>query len=176
MIVRAAKEGDAAGIAKVHVQSWQETYRGIMPDSLLDNLSVERRQTWWESVIKEQLDANPVFVAEHDGEIVAFASGGAARDAYDKYDCELSTIYALKAVHGQGIGRQLMQQVAQKLHDIGYKGLMLWVAKGNPTEGFYAHMGGKPFTEKTEPFGDSEITEIAYGWDDIRTLLTIQEE
>ena len=30
--IRVATEGDAAGIARVHVRSWQEAYAGIVPD------------------------------------------------------------------------------------------------------------------------------------------------
>lgn len=174
--IRLAQTGDAAGIAKVHVQSWQETYRGIMPDDLLDNLSVERRQRWWETVIAEQLDTSPLFVALIDDEIVAFASGGKAREAFENYDCELYAIYALKSAQGQGIGRALMEQIAQSLHNLGYKAMRLWVAKGNPTEKFYAHMGGKPLTEKTETIGETEIIETAYGWPDLQMLLTTKKD
>jgi GNAT superfamily N-acetyltransferase len=176
MIVRKAQVGDANGIAKVHVQSWHETYRGIMPDDVLDSQSVEQRQAMWERVIPERLDVHPVFVAVDGDEIVGFASGGAVRGEYEGYDSELYAIYALKKAQGHGVGRKLMQEVANALHEIGYKALMLWVAKGNPTEAFYAHMGGKPFAEKSEMFGDTELVEIAYGWTDIRTLLSNQEE
>jgi GNAT superfamily N-acetyltransferase len=176
MIVRKAQVGDAPNIAKVHVQSWHETYRGIMPDAVLDSQSVEQRQAMWERVIPEKLAVKPLFVAVHDNEIVGFAAGGAVQGEYEGYDSELYAIYALKAVHGQGIGRKLMAHLAQNLHELGYKALMLWVAKGNPTAGFYAHMGGKPFAEKSETFGATELVEVAYGWSDIRTLLVTEKD
>jgi hypothetical protein len=42
-IVRPAEMKDAEGIAYVHVTAWQRTYQSLMPDSILKNLSVERR-------------------------------------------------------------------------------------------------------------------------------------
>ena len=37
LTVRAARVDDAAGMARVLVRSWQETYRGLMRDEVLDD-------------------------------------------------------------------------------------------------------------------------------------------
>ncbi len=34
--IRAARPEDAASMARVHVRGWQETYRGQIPDAVLD--------------------------------------------------------------------------------------------------------------------------------------------
>ncbi|WP_157605345.1 hypothetical protein [Schlesneria paludicola] len=47
MNVRRATAADAESIALVHVLSWQHAYRGIVPDSVLNHLSVEARRTTW---------------------------------------------------------------------------------------------------------------------------------
>ena len=39
--IRPAEISDALGIARVHVNAWRETYKGIIPDSVLDALSYE---------------------------------------------------------------------------------------------------------------------------------------
>ena len=44
--VRAATADDAAGVARVHVDSWRATYKGLMPDAVLDGLSVDNRADW----------------------------------------------------------------------------------------------------------------------------------
>lgn len=41
-LVRKATSEDAPAIAKIHVETWQSVYRGQMPDSLLDNLSIQK--------------------------------------------------------------------------------------------------------------------------------------
>lgn len=38
-LIRIANLSDARQIAKIHIASWQKIYRGVIPDSLLDNLS-----------------------------------------------------------------------------------------------------------------------------------------
>jgi hypothetical protein len=35
--VRRAKPGDAPDMARVHVDTWRETYRGLMNDDVLDD-------------------------------------------------------------------------------------------------------------------------------------------
>src|SRR5262249_59084004 len=49
--IRAATPADACAIARVHVQAWQETYRGLVPDAMLDALSVKRNTGMWETII-----------------------------------------------------------------------------------------------------------------------------
>ena len=38
--IRAAAEGDGLAIARVHVSSWQTSFRGVVPDDILDGLDV----------------------------------------------------------------------------------------------------------------------------------------
>ena len=45
--IRPATSGDAPGIARVQVLTWQQTYRGILPDPFLDGLDVERSAESW---------------------------------------------------------------------------------------------------------------------------------
>lgn len=51
MKIREAIVSDAKGIAKVHVDSWRTTYKGIIPDDFLNNLSYEQRTKLWEENI-----------------------------------------------------------------------------------------------------------------------------
>jgi len=36
LMVRPARVQDVGQMARVHVRCWQETYRGLMPDAVLD--------------------------------------------------------------------------------------------------------------------------------------------
>jgi len=53
-VIRSATVEDAIGIAEAHVASWQTAYRGLLPQALLDGLSVERRTTQWQEDRFEQ--------------------------------------------------------------------------------------------------------------------------
>ena len=43
MNIREAKSEDAAAIAKVHVDSWQTTYQGLLPDNYIAQRSYQKR-------------------------------------------------------------------------------------------------------------------------------------
>lgn len=48
MHVRLASSDDIPGIARVHVESWRSTYKGIISDAFLSSLTVEKRIRNWE--------------------------------------------------------------------------------------------------------------------------------
>jgi hypothetical protein len=54
MNIRAAEPGDAAGIARVHVNSWRTTYPSILPAAVLASLSYQRRETAWVEILARQ--------------------------------------------------------------------------------------------------------------------------
>ncbi|WP_324611575.1 hypothetical protein [Bacillus massiliglaciei] len=73
MKIRKADQTDAYGIAKVQVDSWQTTYKNIVPDDFLEEMTYEKREPKWKEIILNQ----EVFVSEtNDGEIVGFSNGG----------------------------------------------------------------------------------------------------
>ena len=51
MPIRDATPADIPAIARIHVDSWRTTYRGLMPDDLLAGLSYERRERQWAQAI-----------------------------------------------------------------------------------------------------------------------------
>src|SRR3954451_14011406 len=72
--VRQAKVLDAADIAAVHVRSWQVGYRGLLPDELLDGLSIEARTRDWTRWLDAADDAGLTLVGQADGHTVGFCS------------------------------------------------------------------------------------------------------
>jgi GNAT superfamily N-acetyltransferase len=173
LLVRPATPADAPGIAHVHVTSWRETYTGLMPEDFLarmtDLAARERREAFWTRHLGDET-AEVVLVAEQAGEVVAFASGGPARD-HPGVDAELFTLYALKSAQGQGVGRALVSAVARELQARGFRSLALWVLASNPTRAYYAHLGGREDGEKRGPLpGGGELREVRMVWDDLTRL------
>lgn len=166
--IRPARTEDAPGIAHVHTRSWAETYRGLISDDFLDRATSDqaraRRESNWVQTIEQQRER--VYIAELNGEIVAFASVGPARD-HPGYDDELMTLYSLKEVQGQGIGKKLLGQAIQDSRAGGAKNMALWVLDQNPTRQWYARQGATEAGEKTE----GELREIRMVWDDLNRLV-----
>jgi hypothetical protein len=44
--IRTAQREDAADIARVHIDCWRTTYKGIFPDALLAGLSYKGREQY----------------------------------------------------------------------------------------------------------------------------------
>ncbi|MEZ4734028.1 MAG: hypothetical protein R3E79_43600 [Caldilineaceae bacterium] len=79
MTVRAAKPADAPAIADVHIVSWQVAYRGLLPDTLLDTLSLEQRTQEWREILALPRGSRTLVYEEGD-RIVGFAGVGPCRD------------------------------------------------------------------------------------------------
>ncbi len=170
--IRQATPRDAPAIARVHVASWRTTYRGLIPDAVLDNLSEAGREAMWSRALTMPRPDAACFVAETaPGEIVGFADGGPEREGDPVFRGELYAIYLVAAAQGHGIGRALAGAVARHLSLAGYMGLLVWVLEGNPACGFYAALGGVPVRTKPITLGGAGLTEIAYGWTELAPLL-----
>jgi GNAT superfamily N-acetyltransferase len=163
--IRRAELADAAGIAHVHIQSWKTTYVGRLEQDFLDNLEKtqgEGRLKLWKSILTRASEGERTLVAEEKGKVVAFVNFGPHRDLVPKSEGEIYAIYALKAAQGKGIGKKLFQRACADLKHFGFQTMSLWVMKGNPTEGFYSHMGGSAEEEKLDRVGTKNITEVRY--------------
>ena len=175
---RRAVSGDAAGIATVGVETWKTTYRGIMPDSMLDNQDYEARRQRWADRLADPTNPQTAFVAEagqDDGkrEIVGFASSG-PNDHDDKtFAGEIKALYVLAAYQGQGIGRSLVALSAQELQRRGINSLLLWVLTANPARGFYEHMGGVYLRLKPWECDGVTLSAALYGWRDTAELAAL---
>ncbi|MHB8647860.1 MAG: GNAT family N-acetyltransferase [Thermomicrobiales bacterium] len=170
-LIREATAADAPAIARVHVESWRTTYRGIVPDDALANLSIERRERFWAGTLSNPDGPGFAYVAADDaGTVVGFASGGPEREGDLVYTGELYAIYLLAEQQGQGIGGQMMRIVAERLAAMGHGTMLVWVLAANPARHFYAALGGVPVREKQITMGGMPLTEVAYGWSDTRSI------
>lgn len=172
MILREAVHIDIAAMSRIHVDTWRTTYRGIVPDELLANLSYEKRANGWHQVLKNAPeDGNFTYVAEDEsGKIVSFTNVGLEREGDPIYQGELSAIYILMGHQRKGIERELVQAVAQKLSQMEIHSMLVWVLAENPACRFYEKLGGQKVYEKEIERGGAKLIEIAYGWQDTANL------
>lgn len=136
MIIRNKKESDIESLAKVHYESWITTYKGIVPDSYLDSLSLESY------IEKHHMFNAPCIVAEVDGKVVGFLMYSKDKDEDTSDKCgEIMVIYLLQEYQHKGIGTLLMNE-AEKRMKSEFDQLSLWVLEDNiPTVKFYEKMG-----------------------------------
>jgi GNAT superfamily N-acetyltransferase len=129
LTIRPARVDDVAQMARVNVRCWQETYRGLMSDTMLDDPAflAARERFWTAALTDERYRENRVAVAERDGELVGIAMSGPPLDAGAAWARQLYVLYVYAADHGTGVGPALLEAVVDREESVA-----LWVADPNP--------------------------------------------
>ncbi len=192
--IRRALASDAAAIAAVHVAAWQESYPGLMPERVLNALSVQDRTQRWHRILTvpdPAMESVVLVAARPDETLVGFGSCGRQRTAElvaGGFQGEFSALYVLAAHHGQGVGRGLMAEmgdlIGRRIHGAG-----LWVLRDNlRARRFYEALGGQVVGHRVEAvdahvLGEQadgqdggELHEVAYGWPDLRVLVPARDD
>lgn len=168
MRIRKATINDAEGIAKVHVDSWRTTYKGIIPDDFLSKLSYKKRTDVWIKNIENE--DNFVVLAENpEGQIVGFADCGKRETVPNSGD--LTSIYILKEYHGRGLGKELLRQLFLHFKFLGYQNIFVNVLEDNKTRYFYEHYGAKLCDSTQIIIGGKVLNELIYKWDNIDEVI-----
>ena len=168
-MIRPATPGDAPAIARVHVQSWEESYRGNVPDASLDAQSVEARIVEWEYWLRA--DEAVTFVSEDEEGVHGFVMAR-LHAGEPGYDALLDTLYVLNSHQKRGIGRELLRAAAHALRESGARKIWLLTLRDrNPARAFYESLGATLVREQPAPpiLGDG-VMDCVYGFE----LVTLQ--
>jgi len=171
--VRAAVIHDARAIAEVHVESWKSTYRGIFPEALVKELSVERRESSWRESLAAQVPPSVTTLVGCDarGNVVAFVSGGKERTGQLGCDGEIYAIYLRQEAQRKGLGASLVRQFVHELDARGFGSMAVWVLALNPSRRFYERLGGSVIGQQQIERGGQPFIEVAYGWQSLNVFL-----
>lgn len=140
-LVRPAEPTDAPAMARLHVDTWRETYRGVMNDETLDHPGLlSWRKTFWTAALTDPRYAqNTVAVAVHEGELIGIAMSGPSTDGFEGAQ-QLYVLYTYVEFHGAGVGEALLNTVIDRIEPAA-----LWVADPNPrAHSFYLKHGFVP--------------------------------
>jgi len=162
MMVRTATPDDANKIARVHVEAWRVAYRGIIADSVLDGLSIEKRESQWREWIEAPPGPIEIFVSD---DVKGFISIGPSRDqGATSSTQEIYAIYIDPARWLTGLGRALTEHAIESARKRGAKRITLWVLEANrAARSFYERMGFSLDGEKKiDRIGDADLVELRY--------------
>lgn len=145
MQLRRATAGDAPTLAQIHVAAWHAAYQGLVPDTYLQNFTLQKREAAFQAAIAAGTEET--YLAEEHGRTVGILTIGASRDTdLDGQTCgEIWGIYLLPTEWRHGIGKALVQEAERILCDRGFHKIVLWVLAGNTAaQAFYTAMGFCP--------------------------------
>jgi ribosomal protein S18 acetylase RimI-like enzyme len=178
MRIRRAAKRDAAAIARVHVETWQAAYAGLLPDSLLAGMSDVRQSAWWSRLLADPGEARGVFVADDEERgVVGFGSCGPVRDPPEGLNGtevrvgEVYTLYVEPDFQNLGLGRRLLDALFRQLRADGHDTAVLWMLAANPTRFFYEGLGGVRVGDRVDTMAGVDVEEIAFAWRDLEAPL-----
>ncbi|MCA9382319.1 GNAT family N-acetyltransferase [Candidatus Dojkabacteria bacterium] len=163
--IQPAQQEDAPTLAKIHVESWRFAYKGQIPDSYLESLSIEDRTESWQRILSPENNQSKIFVLINDDAIQGFISVGVCRDEdLPNTNGEVYSIYLDPSAIGKSFGRKLFEYGENILKEQGYKTASLWVLKTNKhAKEFYEKAGWElDGTEKTETNKGVDLVEVRY--------------
>jgi L-amino acid N-acyltransferase YncA len=164
MNIRRALLSDARAVAEVHVQTWQSAYRGIVPDSFLDALSVDSREAAWHEWISR--GSPELWVAEAQSVITGWVAFGPSRDGDAALTVgEVEAIYVTPSHWSTGTGRELWKAARARLMERKFTSATLWVLEENQrATRFYRAAGFEPnlASRKDIMIGGKQLWEIRY--------------
>jgi GNAT superfamily N-acetyltransferase len=136
---------DVASIAALHAASWRSAYRGLLPDTFLDNDVEQDRRDLWEHRFRPGAAQRPLILkAMEPTALAGFAC--AFLDDDPKWGTLLDNLHVRPDVTSRGIGRMLLAAVLDHVRKNAVKkDLHLWVFAGNHrARRFYEREGGRP--------------------------------
>ena len=161
--IRAASPRDAAGIARVHAQSWRTAYQGILPAGYLARLQNPSLARHW----RQRLGftgGRDVIVAERTRRIVGFATIGDVEDddSLEGFAGEVGMLYLQPELTGRGIGRRLFHQALSVLERHELYWAVTWVIEANTrAQAFYRREGLRDDGARRQDLFDGTAVRVA---------------
>ena len=172
--IRRAAPADAEAIARVRVEGWRQSYKGLVPQASLDALSIEASVPLWQRVLAAPGDRASVYVAEGDAGVVGFAAGNHLDEPRHGCDAELTGIYLAREVQRHGLGRRLVGTVAAERASHGATGMLVWALAGSaPARRFLEALGAELVIEQPFEWDGAPLVEAGYRWLDLPSLVAL---
>ncbi len=150
--VRPATPDDVDALAAIHVAGYEEAYRGLIPDHVIDVRTLAVRQRSWTERLAAPGTHDVVLVGEVDGQVRGFVSARAAAADDGVEDPAVAcweNLYLDPDVIGTGagfrLGLDLERGVTTALAAAGFREAVAFPIDGNDrAKGFFKALGWKP--------------------------------
>lgn len=164
--VRTARPEDAADLARIYIESWQDTYAGVISHALLGAMSLKGHTARWQAAIRNaERHHGAVLVAEDSqAGIIGLTSLGAVRDSGTGFEGEVYTLYVDPAFLGRGAGRALLSGAFDAFKARRLRSCLIWAHARNNACFFYEAMGGRRVATRTTRLMGELTPEIGFGW------------
>ena len=162
-LLRSAKPGDAADIARINAESWRDSYRGIVPDAVLERPLEADFLRQWRGLAVAQPGGQMILVGQDEQQVLqGFVSAGPGRRQPLGFECEIYALYVARTARRMRLGSRLLGAAAQRLQLFGRANVMLWVLEANHTaRTFYVGLGGAEIGARNERVYGASLPTVA---------------
>ena len=144
----------AKALGIIHSASWKCAYKGIIPDEILDAITPEKREKYFEKALRLGWEKDAIIFV--DGEEAGLISIGVCRDEDKEVTCgEIRGLYLMPEHWGKGFGKALFTWGIKALDKQNYTSISLWVLEDN--------IRARRFYEKQGFVVDGTVKEITIG-------------
>lgn len=163
--VRSAAPRDAKAIAEIHVATWQAAYTGLIPDEVLQAMTVEKRLAYWKEAI-EYSDPQILVALDNDNDkVIGFVGFDRSRDPGTKASVgEIWAMYVTPPHWRKGVGLVLWDGARDGLKEEGCTQVTLWALLANERAlQFYEQAAGfkrEMSSLRTTAYGKVKLEEI----------------
>lgn len=166
--VREARIEDVEELARVHVASWHDAYRGIIAARNLARTTVARSEARFRGYFWQGgQDWSTLHVLEGEGRIVGYANAGLSNSRSLGVRGEVFELYLAPEVQGRGAGRMLFGASMWGLAHRRLLPVVVWaLADNHRARRFYEGRRGRPLATGKTKVGDEILAKVAYGWHD----------
>ena len=158
--VRVAVPGDGAAIGEAHGAAWEQAYQDLFDPSFVVRSAVGRRRGWPHAIEAHLAEDGVLLVGELDGEVMAFAHAGPARE--EPALAEIYGFYSHPASWGSGLASLLQGEICARLAD-RWPRVVLWTHRdAGRARRFYeksgfALTGGQRIETLSDWIGDATV-------------------
>lgn len=168
-LIRAGRRSDLHGLARVRVDSFLDTYRGVLPQRQLAGMTYRNAA---DHLRRELARKGSSFLVVEDatGELLGYSQFGAykpnrSEDYKLPFRGEIYELYLERSAQGQGLGRRLLTATLWGMVDRGLSPALVWALEENTkARGFYEACGATRLVSTPVELGDVVTMKVAYGW------------
>ena len=172
MLIREATYNDVLAVARLHADSWRNTYRDILSDDYLRFRVEKEREQLWNKRLSQPSAEQRVLIAEEIDETLGFIC--IVGNADPVWGVLIDNLHVRHDKKGQGIGKALMRQAAAwTLQNYPGSGIFLHVVQENVAAyEFYQHVGASIHPSAPWHTPDGQVVpEVLCAWKNPETLL-----
>lgn len=168
---RSGTAGDIPAISDAYVRSVRDSYRGVLPDEYLNDLSTEKRS----KVFAERRAANAnsyrlLIAEEASAGVIGFIDYAHKENANFDHDGRIFSFYFVPEFQRRGLGGLLFRNCLRRMRDDCYGSVCLDTFESNPFRNFYDKMGGRKIGSEAHEANGHRLPTIVYGWSDLSNI------